>query len=89
MGYELFNRMGLCVGPFTSALGYDAIQTDVAKRRRRFPSLDDFLSNGFGDVTPELLDEIKAYIALNTKCQGIAEDLLSVLKRMKFASIGI
>jgi hypothetical protein len=89
MGYELFNRMGLCVGHFTSNTGYDDILKDVAKRERRFPEFYAFLVTGYGDVTKELLQEIKDYIALDTECREIAEDLLVPLKKMKWAKIDI
>lgn len=89
MGYELFNRSGLCVGHFTSNLGYYEIGRDVRRRRKRFPEFHAFLATGQAEITPGLLQEIGEYIALDTKYVQIAADLLKVVKRMKFAKIDI
>ena len=89
MGYVIFNKNWLCTGSFTSNRGYYEITKDLRRRKRRFPEFYAFLETGNGDVTRELLQEIKDYIALDTKYVAIAEDLLPVLKRMKFARIDI
>ena len=89
MGYEIFNRSWRCVGHFTSNLGYYEIGRDVARRKKRFPEFHAFLASGCGDITPRLLQEIRDYIALDRKCVRIAEDLLEVIKRMKFARLDI
>jgi hypothetical protein len=89
MGYELFDRRGRCVGHYTNNTGAVQIDKAVRKGRKRWPLFWAFLHKGWTEITPELLAEIEDFASRDTELRGIAEDLLKVMRRRKFISIGI
>ena len=93
MTFELFGDRGRHLGPFSSAVGLNALDKMLRKRRSRWPEFNQFMQRGEAMVTPELLSEVRDFIeahktksnrrSVSVMVRSIASELLQTLERTK------